>query len=715
MKITNLSKTYRPKNLIPVKALKSVNFSLADNGMVFFLGKSGSGKSTLLNVLSGLDNADTGSSIEVSGKNLCKLTKSELDDYRNTCCGFVFQEYNLISELNVEENIALAIQLQGQTDTENRVKEVLTQVELDGYEKRKVTELSGGQKQRIAIARALIKNPDIIFADEPTGALDKSNGENIMTLLKELSKDKLVIVVSHDRDYATTFGDRIIELEDGVIINDSATNTLCNSENTSRKEWKKSKLPLKPALKIGCSNFKRHPIRLIITLIMSIITFSLFGLSINIALMNPYKSFIDAVYEKNLNYTAIYKYQKFENDYNGSFDQMMGADKFVYDELCLSKSDISLLQDKYDLQFNLICSAYIDSFQNSIAATVKQLNNITQNSSDHFTLHADGFMFISLSECQNLNFEIIGKLPENENEIAINECMLNTFSVAGIKEKDKTYPINSAQDIIGHSISVLVNTFTNDKPMPNNGKFGDSDIKTIVGVVDTGCDKQCSLSHPQSNGMLYAENYHEKIFISENCFDEWSYILCNITPNKNSFKSFANFVFNYNNNNNVFRFSNSIMTDGSMDANAFYSSINYINMDKNLYSYIGIILLIISFVFMINFVATSIYSQTKQIGIVTSLGANFKQQCKIYIYSAFIIAIMVYLLSIVFTAIGATLYNNYIVDFSKVSFDLLKFNPTLIIILFVIDFSAIILSCIIPLKRLRKMSSVEIINKGAIK
>ena len=312
MKITNLSKTYRPKNSIPVKALKSVNFSLADNGMVFFLGKSGSGKSTLLNILSGLDNADTGSSIEVLGKDLFKLTKSELDDYRNTCCGFVFQEYNLISELNVEENIALAIQLQGQTDTENRVKAVLTQVELDGYEKRKVTELSGGQKQRIAIARALIKNPDIIFADEPTGALDKSNGENIMTLLKELSKDKLVIVVSHDRDYATTYGDRIIELEDGVIINDSATNTLCNSDNTSRKEWKKSKLPLKPALKIGCSNFKRHPIRLIITLIMSIITFSLFGLSINIALMNPYKSFIDAVYEKNLNYTAIYKYQKFE-------------------------------------------------------------------------------------------------------------------------------------------------------------------------------------------------------------------------------------------------------------------------------------------------------------------------------------------------------------------------------------------------------------------
>ncbi len=715
MKITNLSKTYRPKKSLPVQALKNVNLSLADCGMVFFLGKSGSGKSTLLNVLSGLDNADDGSSIEVSGKDLCKLTKSELDDYRNTCCGFVFQEYNLISELNVEENIALAIQLQGQTETENNVKEVLTKVELDGYEKRKVTELSGGQKQRIAIARALIKNPDIIFADEPTGALDKSNGDNVMSLLKELSKDKLVIVVSHDKEYAATYGDRIIELEDGVIINDSASDTPCYSENASPKQWKKSKLPLKPALKIGCSNFKRHPIRLIITLIMSVITFSLFGLSINIAMMNPYKSFINAVYEKNLEYTAIYKYQEVENSNTGTFDQIIGGDKFVYNELCLSKSDINLLQNKYDLQLNLICCAYIDSFQNSIAATIKQLNKIIPISSDHFSLLADGFMYMSLSECRNMNFGITGRLPENEKEIAINECMLNTFSVAGIKENGQTYPINSAGDIIGHSISVLVNTFTNGKPMPNNGKFGDSDIKTIVGVVDTGCDKKCSESHPQSSSIMYAENYHEKIFISENCFDEWSYILCNITPNKSSFKSFANFVFDYNNNNNVFRFSNSIMTDGNMEINAFYRSIDYINMDKNLYTYIGIILLIVSFVFMINFVATSIFGQTKQIGIITSLGANFKQQCKIYLYSSFIIAAIVYLLSVVFTAVGSVLYNNYIVDFSKVSFDLLKFNPALIIILFAIDFSAIILGCIIPLKRLRKLSSVEIINKGTIK
>jgi len=715
MKITNLSKTYKPKKSFPVKALKNISFSLSNSGMVFFLGKSGSGKSTLLNVLSGLDNADAGSSIEVSGKDLCKLTKHELDDYRNTCCGFVFQEYNLIPELNVEENIALAIQLQGQKDTENKVKEVLAQVGLSGYEKRKVTELSGGQKQRIAIARALIKNPDIIFADEPTGALDKSNGENIMTLLKELSEEKLVIVVSHDRDYAATYGDRIIELEDGTIINDNATDNLCHSETASRKEWRKSNIPLRPALKIGCSNFKRHPIRLILTLIMSVITFSLFGLSINIAMMNPYKSFIDAVYEKNLDYTAIYKYQEVENDYDGSIEQMLGGDQFVYNELCLSNSDISLLQDKYDLQFNLICSAYIDSFQKSIAATITQLNNVMPNSSDHFTLHSNGFMYMSLSECQNLNFEIIGRLPENENEIAINECMLNTFSIAGLKENDKIYPINSAQDIIGHSISVLVNTFPNGIPMPNNGKFGDSDIKTIVGVVDTGCDRQCSRSHPQTSVYSNLENYHEKIFISENSFDEWSYVLCNITPNKNNFRNFANFVINYNSDNNVFRFSNSLMTDGSMDTNAFYHALDNLIVEKNLYLFIGVILLIVSFVFMINFVATSIQSQTKQIGIVTSLGANFKQQCKIYLCPSFIIAAIVYALSIVFTAMGSTLYNNDIAANIMISFDLLKFNPALLFILFAIDFSAIILGCIIPLKRMQQMTSIDIINKGAIK
>ena len=217
MKITNVYKTYDTNTGEKVQALKGVSFDLPSTGMVAILGKSGSGKSTLLNILSGLDSFDSGD-IEAFGKNMRSFSHKELDHYRNSCVGFVFQEYHLIPELTVGDNIAVALQLQGQSGAEEKVKDALKLVELVGYETRKIDELSGGQKQRVAIARALVKNPKIIFADEPTGALDSETGECILQILKSVSKEKLVILVTHDREFAERFGDRIIELADGYLL-----------------------------------------------------------------------------------------------------------------------------------------------------------------------------------------------------------------------------------------------------------------------------------------------------------------------------------------------------------------------------------------------------------------------------------------------------------------------------------------------------------------
>ncbi len=216
----NLKKTYKVKGGEPVEALKGVNLSFADTGMVFILGKSGSGKSTLLHILGGLDRMDEGE-IVLDGKSSEKYTEKDWDEYRNRNIGFIFQEYNLLAEFSVKDNISIALQLQGEKVTDEKIAEVLKRVELDGIEKRRPTQLSGGQRQRVAIARALIKNSKIIFADEPTGALDEATGNSILQLLKELSKDKLVIVVSHDREFAEKYGDRIIEIADGQIVRDT--------------------------------------------------------------------------------------------------------------------------------------------------------------------------------------------------------------------------------------------------------------------------------------------------------------------------------------------------------------------------------------------------------------------------------------------------------------------------------------------------------------
>ena len=221
MKVENLSKTYRTKGAPPVQALRGVSFTLPDTGMVCLLGRSGSGKSTLLHILSGLESFDAGD-ITYRGNRFADFTERDRDKYRNSCCGIIFQDYSLITELTVGENIALALRLQGERDTDERVKHALGQVGLSGCEHRRVTQLSGGQKQRVAIARALVKSPRILFADEPTGALDEQTGKDILMLLKELSKERLVFVVSHDRTFAKAFGDRIIELADGQIVSNTA-------------------------------------------------------------------------------------------------------------------------------------------------------------------------------------------------------------------------------------------------------------------------------------------------------------------------------------------------------------------------------------------------------------------------------------------------------------------------------------------------------------
>ena len=219
-----LIKIYKPKKGVPVTALDKVSLKFPDKGMVFLLGKSGSGKSTLLNVLGGLDSYD-GGEIIIKGVSSKNFKQQHFDSYRNTYVGFIFQEYNVLDEFSVGANIALAIELQNRKASDGEINGILKQVDLEGFGNRKPNELSGGQKQRVAIARALVKKPEIIMADEPTGALDSVTGRQVFDTLKKLSETKLVIVVSHDREFAEQYADRIIELSDGHVISDVELDT----------------------------------------------------------------------------------------------------------------------------------------------------------------------------------------------------------------------------------------------------------------------------------------------------------------------------------------------------------------------------------------------------------------------------------------------------------------------------------------------------------
>lgn len=220
LSLVNVSKTYKLKNAPSVKALDHVSVDFQATGMVFILGKSGSGKSTMLNVIGGLDKADEGEII-IKGKSSKDFKEGDFDSYRNTFIGFVFQEYNLLDDFTIGKNIALALELQGHVATPAAISEILSKVDMAGYENRRTNQISGGQKQRVAIARALIKKPQIILADEPTGALDSVTGRQVFELLQKLSSEQLVIVVSHDRETAEKYGDRIIQMKDGEIVSDT--------------------------------------------------------------------------------------------------------------------------------------------------------------------------------------------------------------------------------------------------------------------------------------------------------------------------------------------------------------------------------------------------------------------------------------------------------------------------------------------------------------
>jgi len=231
IKIDNIAKKYHSKKGADTRAIKNITLEFASIGLIFITGKSGCGKSTFLNILGGLDTFDSGE-ITIDGKNLSEFNKKDYDSYRNTYIGFVFQDYNLLDEYNVYENIELASKLQKKKIEKTETEALLKRVGLNGKEQRKINELSGGERQRVAIARALVKNSKIILADEPTGNLDSKTSAQIFELLKDISKEKLVIIVSHDKESAYKYGNRVVELSDGCVEKDSGEIEAFDIENS---------------------------------------------------------------------------------------------------------------------------------------------------------------------------------------------------------------------------------------------------------------------------------------------------------------------------------------------------------------------------------------------------------------------------------------------------------------------------------------------------
>lgn len=276
-----------------VHALKGVSFSFRDQEFVAILGQSGCGKTTLLNIIGGLDQYTSGDLV-INGRSTKRYSDQDWDTYRNHRVGFVFQSYNLIMHQNVLSNVELALTLTGvgKEERRKRAKDVLKRVGLEDQMYKKPTQLSGGQMQRVAIARALINNPDIVLADEPTGALDSETSIQIMDLLKEISEEKLVIMVTHNPELADQYATRIIRLLDGEVLSDSNPATEKDKED-HEGQLKRPSMSLGTALSLSMNNLMTKKARTFLTSFAGSI--GIIGIALILSLSNGMQTYIDTV------------------------------------------------------------------------------------------------------------------------------------------------------------------------------------------------------------------------------------------------------------------------------------------------------------------------------------------------------------------------------------------------------------------------------------
>ena len=353
LKLTNIVKNYQVADT-EIKALKGVSMEFRKNEFVSILGQSGCGKTTLLNIIGGLDRYTSGDLV-INGRSTKEYTDRDWDTYRNHSIGFVFQSYNLIPHQTVLGNVELALTLSGVSKEERRKRAIdaLEKVGLKDQINKKPNQMSGGQMQRVAIARALVNNPDIILADEPTGALDTHTSVQIMDILKEISKDKLIIMVTHNPELANEYSNRIIKLLDGEVISDSNPYTADEEEIVVAPKEKKSRMTFLTALSLSFKNLITKKGRTIITAFAGSI--GIIGIALILSLSDGFQNYINKVQEDTLSTYPI-TIEKEAMDYSAMLTGLAGSEN--------KKNDL----DKEVVYTNDVMISIFNSIQNSVKA-----------------------------------------------------------------------------------------------------------------------------------------------------------------------------------------------------------------------------------------------------------------------------------------------------------------------------------------------------------
>ena len=421
LKLENITKIYEGKNFKQI-ALNDVTLAFRNNEFVSILGPSGSGKTTLLNIIGGLDKYTYGNLI-IDGVSTRKYKERDWNNYRSKKVGFIFQSYNLINHQTVLSNVLLSLNIAGKPKKESikLAKKVLKDVGLENYIKKKPKELSGGQMQRVAIARALVTNPNIILCDEPTGALDSQTSIQIMELLKEISKEKLVIMVTHNVTLANKYSDRVIALNDGVITYDTSPYEV---ENCSLKKIKNKRKTMNKftSLTLSFNNLLTKKSRTLLTSFAGSI--GIIGIALVLSLSKGTQKYINKI-EKNTFSKYPISIMESYIDYQNMFDKEK--------ESCKNGS-ICFINDLTNNVVNDNKINSISKFSNILKQNYENINNYTLDINYNYNINLNIYKDNKMIENSSLYFKeflnnnspllkeytlIYGKLPEKYNEIVI--------------------------------------------------------------------------------------------------------------------------------------------------------------------------------------------------------------------------------------------------------------------------------------------------------
>ena len=571
IELKNVSKSYRLANDVEKKALNCVSLNFPDTGLVFVVGKSGSGKSTLLNIIGGLDKEDNGEVI-VDGKSLKHFKNEDYDYYRNEYIGFVHQEANLIPDYNVYENIMISLKLKGMKISYEDCDKLLDYLSLNGLGNRNINELSGGEKMRVSIARALVKNPKILICDEPTGSLDLETGNQIFKILKSVSKDRLVIVVTHDINNAKIYGDYLIQIDNGSII---SNNLVCETLSNASFRSTRSKLPFKEKFRFAFKNLFNNKVKLFFSLLL--VFLSLIFLLISLNFNNADIAYTQSIILNDLGYNKVLikKYDYVKNNISDMY-----YDSYFTDENVKSLSNVlgENYVRKYRIQQNGNYLEFNYNYENMLAE-----NGFSHDAYYYHESYKDRFVVYD-----GENFDIIGRKPIEADEIMIHSYLADLFMHVGIMSNGSYYYPKSYEELL------------DDKYID----FGNYKLK-VVGIINDNLkeyDFIHNLGYYESlilyyDGILTIENKkYEKflndimepsynIYVSEKFLDSSNYkkdtIMANavLIVNDKNLKTYA--IGSYLTNEIMIYNGNDYSTITYLDDNEIILNTKYLNVISN--------------------------------------------------------------------------------------------------------------------------------------